>query len=117
MASTDANTRQEVPHSERLNRTRLIRRPAAFVVVERDGEIAVVKVSFEGGARRLICRVAGSIGPRHLSRPPLRDAPGGGAGGVVAEPDRADHYFINQDGSAVNTRGVFFAGPCCRGAS
>jgi 8-oxo-dGTP diphosphatase len=94
-------------------------RPAAFVVVERDGEIAVVRVSFEGGGSRLDLPGGGLDPGETPQQAAAREC--GEEAGLAVEADeppftRADHYFINQDGSAVNTRGAFFAGRLLREA-
>lgn len=88
-------------------------RPAAFVVVERDGRIAVVLVSPKNGAVRRDLP-GGGIDPGETPAQAATRECGEEAGlrvAVAAEPFlRADHFFINQDGQSNNTRGVFFAG-------
>jgi len=87
-------------------------RPAAFVVVEHDARIAVVRVSFEGGGSRLDLP-GGGIDPGETPEQAAARECGEEAGLEVAVGEavtRADHYFINEDDSAVDTRGVFFAG-------
>ena len=85
-------------------------RPAAFVVVERDGKIAVVRVTFAGGGGRLDLP-GGGIDPGETAAEAAVRECGEEAGlavAVEAELTRADHYFTNEDGSRVNTRGTFF---------
>jgi 8-oxo-dGTP diphosphatase len=87
-------------------------RPAAFVVIERDSEIAVVRVTFDGGGMRLDLPGGGIDAGETPQQAAVREC--GEEVGLevsVGEPlTRADHYFTNEDGSSVNTRGVFFAG-------
>ena len=86
-------------------------RPAAFVVVERDGQIAVVRVTFKSGGSRLDLP-GGGIDPGETAAQAAVRECGEEAGLRVAvdEPfTRADHYFVNDDNEANNTRGVFFA--------
>lgn len=85
-------------------------RPAAFAVVEREGWVATVRVDFPGG-----CRVdlpGGGIDPgEDAAQAAVREC-GEEAGlkvAILAEVTRADHYFVNEDGHSVNTRGVFLA--------
>jgi 8-oxo-dGTP diphosphatase len=86
-------------------------RPAAFVIVERDGRIAVARVTFEGGGGRLDLP-GGGIDPGETPEQAAMRECGEEVGLRVAiegEVARADHYFTNEDDSRVNTRGVFFA--------
>jgi 8-oxo-dGTP diphosphatase len=87
-------------------------RPAAFVVVERDGKIAVARVTFEGGGGRLDLP-GGGLDPGETAAQAAERECGEEVGlKVVAEGQgfiRADHFFVNEDGSSVNTRGAFFA--------
>ncbi|HEX3364669.1 NUDIX domain-containing protein [Phenylobacterium sp.] len=86
-------------------------RPAAFVIVERDGRIAMARVTFEGGGGRLDLP-GGGIDPGETPQQAAIRECGEEVGLAVAvegEVARADHFFTNEDGSSVNTRGVFFA--------
>ena len=86
-------------------------RPAAFAIVERDGEIAVAQVTFEGGGGRLDLP-GGGIDPGETAEQAAARECGEEVGlriAIEAEVTRADHYFVNEDDSRVNTRGVFFA--------
>ena len=87
-------------------------RPAAFAVVERAGRIAVVRVSFEGGGSRLDLP-GGGVDEGETPQAAAARECGEEAGLEVAVEDaplaRADHFFTNEDGKSVNTRGVFFA--------
>jgi 8-oxo-dGTP diphosphatase len=87
-------------------------RAAAFVVVERDGMIAVVRVSFPGGGFRLDLP-GGGIDPGETAEQAAARECGEEAGLAVeigAALGRADHFFVNQDGETHNTRGQFFEG-------
>jgi len=88
-------------------------RPAAFVVVEHEGAIAVVRVTFAGGGGRLDLP-GGGLDPGESARDAAAREVGEEAGlAVELEPEpfaAADHYFISAVGRSVNTRGVFFAG-------
>jgi 8-oxo-dGTP diphosphatase len=86
-------------------------RPAAFVIVARDGLIAVARVRFEGGGGRLDLP-GGGIDPGETAEQAAIRECGEEVGLRVAiegEVARADHYFVNEDDSRVNTRGIFFA--------
>ncbi|MGZ6014766.1 MAG: NUDIX domain-containing protein [Phenylobacterium sp.] len=86
-------------------------RPAAFAIVERDGRIAVARVSFAGGGGRLDLP-GGGLDPGETAAQAAARECGEEVGlsiAVEAEICRADHYFTNEDDSRVNTRGVFFA--------
>jgi 8-oxo-dGTP diphosphatase len=86
-------------------------RPAAFAVVEHDGAIAVVRVTFAGGGGRLDLP-GGGVDPGETAAEAAARECGEEAGlavAVEAEIARADHYFTNEDDSRVNTRGTFFA--------
>jgi 8-oxo-dGTP diphosphatase len=86
-------------------------RPAAFVIVERDTLIAVVRVTFLGGGGRLDLPGGGLDRGETAEQAAVREC-GEEAGlrvSIEAEIARADHYFTNEDDSRVNTRGVFFA--------
>ncbi len=85
-------------------------RPAAFVVVQRADEVAVVRVSLAGGANRLDLP-GGGLDPGESAMEAANRECGEEAGlRVSAETEitRADHYFTGEDGQTVNTRGVFF---------
>jgi 8-oxo-dGTP diphosphatase len=91
-------------------------RPAAFVVVEHAGRIAVVRVSFAGGGSRLDLP-GGGIDPGETPQQAAARECGEEAGLEVSVGEliaRADHFFTNEDGASVNTRGVFFAGRLVR---
>lgn len=87
-------------------------RPAAFVVVERDGEIAVVRVTFKSGGSRLDLP-GGGIDPGETAAQAAVRECGEEAGlrvSVEGEPFAyADHFFVNDDNETNNTRGAFFA--------
>jgi 8-oxo-dGTP diphosphatase len=85
-------------------------RPAAFVVLERDGRIAVVRVTFAKGGDRLDLP-GGGIDPGEMAAQAAVRECGEEAGLAVAVDEpfvRADHFFVNEDGERKNTRGVFF---------
>ncbi|HZZ68338.1 MAG TPA: NUDIX domain-containing protein [Phenylobacterium sp.] len=86
-------------------------RPAAFVVVERDGKIAVARVTFASGGGRLDLP-GGGLDPGETAAQAAERECGEEVGlQVVAQGQgftRADHFFVNEDGSSVNTRGTFF---------
>lgn len=87
-------------------------RPAAFVVAERDGFIAVVRVAFAGGGERLDLP-GGGLDPGETAVQAAARECGEEAGlrvEVGASLGRADHFFVNQDGATHNTRGEFFEG-------
>ena len=87
-------------------------RPAAFVIVKRDGRIATVRVSYAGGGGRLDLP-GGGLDPGETARQAaMREC--GEEAGLRVEPDAepftaADHYFLGHDEETVNTRGLFFA--------
>jgi 8-oxo-dGTP diphosphatase len=86
-------------------------RPAAFVVVERDGQIAVVRVTFRSGGSRLDLP-GGGIDPGETAAQAAVRECGEEAGLRVSVDEpfaRADHFFVNDDNETNNTRGVFFA--------
>ena len=93
-------------------------RPAAFAIVERDGRIALVRVSFEGGGGRTDLPGGGIDPGETASQAAAREC--GEEAGLAVEIDepltRADHYFINEHGEAKNTRGQFFAARVARDA-
>jgi 8-oxo-dGTP diphosphatase len=86
-------------------------RPAAFAVVERDGQIAVVRVAYASGGSRLDLPGGGIDAGETAAEAVAREC-GEEAGlkiALDAEPFvRADHFFTNQDEATVNTRGQFF---------
>jgi 8-oxo-dGTP diphosphatase len=85
-------------------------RPAAFVIVERDGRIACVRVDFKRGGMRLDLPGGGLDEGEAAAAAAEREC-GEEAGlkvRVEGEPIAvADHFFINEEGVARNTRGVF----------
>ncbi|THD66897.1 NUDIX domain-containing protein [Phenylobacterium sp.] len=86
-------------------------RPAAFVIVEHEGRIAVARVTFADGGGRLDLP-GGGIDPGETAEQAAMRECGEEVGlRVVLEGEvaRADHYFTNEDDSRVNTRGTFFA--------
>jgi 8-oxo-dGTP diphosphatase len=86
-------------------------RPAAFVVVERQGRIALARVTYARGGGRLDLPGGGLDPGETPSQAAVREC--GEEVGLrisVDEPfTRADHFFANEDGETVNTRGSFFA--------
>lgn len=88
-------------------------RPAAFAVLERDGKIALVHVTFEGGGGRTDLPGGGIDAGETAAEAAIREC--GEEAGLAVEIDqpepfvRADHFFVNEKGVARNTRGVFFA--------
>ena len=86
-------------------------RPAAFVVLEDADRIAVVRVAFAAGGGRLDLP-GGGIDPGETAAEAAARECGEEAGlrAAVGQPfARADHFFANEDGTTVNTRGTFFA--------
>jgi len=88
-------------------------RPAAFAVIPRGDEIAVVRVDLGGGRSRLDLP-GGGLDPGETAGEAAARECGEEAGLEVAVEDApftcADHFFVNQDGETNNTRGQFFAG-------
>ncbi|MBS0363350.1 MAG: NUDIX domain-containing protein [Proteobacteria bacterium] len=87
-------------------------RPAAFVIAERDGRIALVRVAYGAGGSRLDLP-GGGIDPGETAQEAAARECGEEAGlavAVGASLGRADHFFVNQDGKTHNTRGEFFEG-------
>jgi 8-oxo-dGTP diphosphatase len=88
-------------------------RPAAFVVLARDGHIACVRVAWRRGGPK-IDLPGGGIDPGETPAQAAERECGEEAGlrvSAVGEPfTRADHYFINDEGRTNNTRGLFFEG-------
>jgi 8-oxo-dGTP diphosphatase len=87
-------------------------RPAAFVVLEAEGRIAVARVTFAKGGGRLDLP-GGGVDPGETPAAAAARECGEEVGlrvAVEAQPfTRADHFFANEDGETVNTRGLFFA--------
>jgi 8-oxo-dGTP diphosphatase len=80
-------------------------------VVERDGRIAVARVTFAKGGGRLDLP-GGGVDPGETAAQAAARECGEEVGLRITmeEPfTRADHFFVNEDGEARNTRGVFFA--------
>jgi 8-oxo-dGTP diphosphatase len=86
-------------------------RPAAFVVVEREGRIACVRVAWRRGGPK-IDLPGGGLDPGETAAQAAERECGEEAGlRVMVEGDafaRADHYFVNDEGASNNTRGQFF---------
>jgi 8-oxo-dGTP diphosphatase len=86
-------------------------RPAAFVVVAREGEIALARVTFANGGGRLDLP-GGGVDPGETPDQAAARECGEEVGLRVAVEElftRADHFFTNEDDASVNTRGQFFA--------
>jgi 8-oxo-dGTP diphosphatase len=86
-------------------------RPAAFAIVEKAGQIALVRVSFEAGGGRTDLP-GGGVDPGETEQAAAIRECGEETGLVVTADEtivRADHFFINEEGVSRNTRGVFFA--------
>lgn len=86
-------------------------RPAAFVVVERDGKIAIVRVTPKSGGVRLDLP-GGGIDPGETPAQAAARECGEEAGITVVMGEaflRADHFFVNDEGKSNNTRGTFLA--------
>jgi 8-oxo-dGTP diphosphatase len=86
-------------------------RLAAFVVVQRDGDIAVVLVTFRSGGSRLDLPGGGIDPGETAAQAAVREC--GEEAGLRVSVDEpfttADHYFVNDENETYNTRGVFFA--------
>lgn len=86
-------------------------RPAAFVIAERDGQIATVRVDYPDGEARLDLPGGGIDAGEDPGQAAVREC--GEEAGLRVELDRevtrADHFFLTQQDKPVNTRGVFFA--------
>jgi 8-oxo-dGTP diphosphatase len=86
-------------------------RPAAFAIVEKDGKIALVRVTFETGGGRTDLP-GGGLDPGETPQQAAARECGEEAGLVVevgALVTKADHYFVNEKGESRNTRGSFYA--------
>ena len=91
-------------------------RPAAFAIVERDGLIALVRVTFDSGGGRTDLPGGGLDQGESAPQAAAREC-GEEVGLVIAVGElvtRADHYFVNEKGEAKNTRGEFFAATLVR---
>lgn len=88
-------------------------RPAAFVVIARDGMIALVRVE-EDGLEPYFDLPGGGLDPGETAREAAIRECGEEAGlKVELEPEpfiMADHYAFPNRGGPRNTRGAFFAG-------
>ena len=86
-------------------------RPAAFVVVERGGKIACVRVAWRRGGPKLDLPGGGLDPGETPAEAAVREC-GEEAGLRVAVTGEAfvaaDHYFVNDEGACNNTRGLFF---------
>jgi 8-oxo-dGTP diphosphatase len=85
-------------------------RPAAFAVVVRDGEIAVVRVALRNGGLRLDLPGGGLDEGETPAQAAAREC-GEEAGLKVRIGEafvQADHFFVNEKGESHNTRGTFF---------
>jgi 8-oxo-dGTP diphosphatase len=91
-------------------------RPGAFAIIEREGKVALVRVSFEGGGGRTDLPGGGLDEGESAEQAAVREC--GEEAGLVIEIEgevvRADHYFVNEKGVSRNTRGVFFAARALR---
>lgn len=92
-------------------------RPAAFAVIVRDGQVAVVWCDrIRRG--RVLDLPGGGIDPGETALQAAVRECGEEAGLVVQLDDppfaRADHYFLHNDEVVRNTRGQFFAGRVLR---
>jgi len=86
-------------------------RPAAFVILEHEGRIALVQVAFARGGTRTDLP-GGGLDPGETEQDAAIRECGEEAGlrvGSLEPLVRADHYFVNEKGQSHNTRGVFFA--------
>ena len=88
-------------------------RPAAFAVIEREGQVALVEVD-RINRGRVFDLPGGGIDPGETAAEAAVRECGEEAGLVVAldaEPFvLADHYFLHNDDVVRNTRGSFFVG-------
>lgn len=88
-------------------------RPAAFVVLEHKGQIACVRVAWRRGGPKVDLPGGGLDPGESHARAAVREC--GEEAGLRIEVAgdafvRADHFFINDEGRANNTRGWFFEG-------
>jgi 8-oxo-dGTP diphosphatase len=87
-------------------------RPAAFVVLERAGLIACVRVAWRRDGPKIDLPGGGLDPGETHGQAAVREC-GEEAGLKVAVEDepfaRADHYFINSEDKPNNTRGLFFS--------
>ena len=86
-------------------------RPAAFVVLAKDGRVACVRIAWRNGGPK-VDLPGGGIDPGETpAQAAIREC-GEEAGLGVSIPGesfvRADHYFVNEEGRCNNTRGWFF---------
>jgi 8-oxo-dGTP diphosphatase len=92
-------------------------RPTAFAVIERDGQIAVVRCD-RIGKGRVLDLPGGGIDPGETAVEAAVRECGEEAGLVVElaeEPfGRADQYFLHNDGEVRNSRSCFFEGRVAR---
>ncbi len=87
-------------------------RPAAFALIEQDGRLALARVTFADGSGGRLDLPGGGIDPGESAEQAAVRECGEEVGLRVAAEAlvcRADHYFVNEDDSRVNTRGAFFA--------
>ena len=86
-------------------------RPAAFVVLAKEGRIACVRITWRNGGPK-VDLPGGGIDPGETpAQAAIREC-GEEAGLRVSIPGEAlvcaDHYFVNEEGRCNNTRGWFF---------
>ncbi|RAK52858.1 NUDIX domain-containing protein [Phenylobacterium deserti] len=87
-------------------------RPAAFVVVEHAGKLALVRVTLANGGERIDLPGGGLEHGESAGEAAAREC-GEEAGLRVEIQHRitcADHFFVNDSGRSHNTRGQFFSG-------
>jgi 8-oxo-dGTP diphosphatase len=92
-------------------------RPTAFVVIERDGQIAVMRCDRIRKGRVLDLPGGGIDAGESAGQAAVREC-GEEAGLVVEVADapfaRADQYFLHNDGEVRNSRSQFFEGQVAR---